>query len=219
MKIIYKNRLPHIAPVGASFFVTFRLADSLPQQIVAEIKQTLAEKERSLRIQFPKDWYELLRIERKRMFGKYEQQLDANPYGECLLKNTAAAERTAEKLREFDGQYYDLWAYCIMPNHVHVLFDFSRQLMDEQNLPSPDIPEEYKQLDYVMMRIKGGSSYAINYALGRKGTLWAKDSFDHYVRNEPEWFRILNYILHNPVKARLAERWDEYPYTFCRPLP
>ena len=55
------------------------------------------------------------------------------------------------------------------------------------------------------MRIKGGSSYAINRILGRKGTLWAKDSFDRYARDEPEWFRILNYILRNPVKAWLTE--------------
>jgi REP element-mobilizing transposase RayT len=186
MKTIYNNRLPHIAPAGASFFVTFRLADSLPQHVVKELKQALIEKERSLRNQFPNDWYNLLRIERKRMFGKYEHQLDENPCGECLLKQPAAANLIVEKLREFDGRYYDLWAYCIMPNHVHILFDFSRQLVDEQGFMLPEIPEEYKQLDYVMMLVKGGSSYAINQALCRKGTLWAKDSYDHYVRDEAE---------------------------------
>lgn len=106
-----------------------------------------------------------------------------------------------------------------MPNHVHILFDFSRQLVDEQGFMLPEIPEEYKQLDYVMMLVKGGSSYAINQALCRKGTLWAKDSYDHYVRDEAEWYRIVNYILRNPVKARLVSQWEDYPYVFCRPAP
>jgi len=93
-----------------------------------------------------------------------------------------------------------------MPNHVHVLMDFSRQLRDVQEILWSDPTEDYKQLDYVMMLIKGGSSRAINQAIGRNGTFWAKDSYDHYVRDEDEWDRIIRYILLNPVKARLAGR-------------
>ena len=219
MKTNYKNRLPHLAPIGASFFVTFRLADSLPQQVVREMKQILQDKEQALRLAFPNDWYQHLRMEKKRMFAKYDQQLDENPFGSCVLKEPVAARLIIEKLHAFDGQYYDLWAYCIMPNHVHVLFDFSRQLVDNQGLMMPDIPEEYKQLDYVMMVVKGGSSYSINQATNRTGSLWAKDSYDHYVRDEGEWYRILNYILRNPVKARLVSQWEDYPFTFCRPDP
>ncbi len=216
MKTTYKNRLPHIAPVGASFFVTFRLADSLPQHIVRSLKQEMERTTKALQTDFLIDWKVRWRVERKRMFGKYEQQLEDKPYGECILKNAAAANLMVEKIREFDGKYYDLWAFCVMPNHVHALLDFSRQLIDEDQILLLNEPEEYKQLDYVMMLIKGGSARTINLALDRKGKLWAKDSYDHYVRNEAEWHRIVHYILHNPVKAKLAQRWEEHPYTFMR---
>lgn len=68
-----------------------------------------------------------------------------------------------------------------------------------------------------MMRIKGASSREINLALNRTGALWAKDSYDHYVRTEEEWLRILHYILQNPVKARIVHQWKEHPFTFCHP--
>jgi putative transposase len=217
MKTNYKNRLPHIAPIGASFFVTFGLADALPQHLVRQLEQELNAKEQLLRLQFPNDWHMHLSVEKKRMFGKYEYQLDKLRYGACLLNDPIAANLVINKLQAFDGQYYDLWAYCIMPNHVHVLLDFSRQIMDSQNFSLPVIPKNYKQLDYVMMRIKGASSFEINRALNRKGTLWAKDSFDHYVRNEAEWFRIVNYILNNPVKAGLVSTWNQHAFSFCHP--
>lgn len=126
MKTIYKNRLPHIAPVGASFFITFRLADALPTSLVISMKQELELIKENLKREFPADWKMHLLAEQKGMFGKYEHQLENEPFGECLLKNTTAANITVEKLRAYDGQYYDLWAFCIMPNHVHVLLDFSR---------------------------------------------------------------------------------------------
>jgi putative transposase len=217
MKTNYKNRLPHIAPIGASFFVTFRLADALPQHLVRQLEQELDAKEQLLRREFPNDWFRYFRVEKKRMFTKYEHQLDRLRYGACHLKDPIAANLVINKLKRFDGQYYDLWAYCIMPNHVHVLLDFSRQIMECQNFFLLEIPKNYKQLDYVMMRIKGASSFEINRALNRKGTLWAKDSFDHYVRNEAEWFRIVNYILNNPVKAGLVSAWDEHAFSFCHP--
>ncbi len=216
MKTIYKNRLPHIAPVGASFFITFRLADALPTSLVISMKQELELIKENLKREFPADWKMHLLAEQKGMFGKYEHQLENEPFGECLLKNTTAANITVEKLRAYDGQYYDLWAFCIMPNHVHVLLDFSRQVTDVQQMLLSDVPEAYKQLCHVMMLIKGGTARAINLALDRKGSVWAKDSYDHYVRDEAEWHRIVHYILHNPVKARLVQFWKEYPYTFMR---
>lgn len=218
MKTVYQNRLPHIAPIGASFFVTFRLADSLPQHIIEEIQQALKQKEHLLRIEYPNTWNEHLQLERKRVFGKYEHQLDICKYGDCLLNNPKAANLIIDKIRTFDGQYYDLWAYCIMPNHVHLLLDFSRQIVDSQNFFLPEMPQEYKQLDYVMMRIKGASAYEINRAMSRTGKCWAKDSYDHFVRDEDEWYRIVNYIIRNPVKAKLVSDWEQYPYTFCRTI-
>jgi REP element-mobilizing transposase RayT len=216
MKTHYKNRLPHIAPIGASFFITFRLADSLPQTIITALQEEMAETEKRLRREFPNDWYPKLTVERKRMFGKYEHQLDGNPFGNCHLKDPAVASIVADKLREYDGKLYDLAAFCIMPNHVHLLLDFSCQLVNGNNFFLPDMPADYKQLHQVMQLIKGGSARSINLLLKRTGSFWAKDSYDHFVRNEQEWGRILHYIFQNPVKAGLVTTWEDFPFTYRR---
>ena len=60
-----------------------------------------------------------------------------------------------------------------------------------------------------------GAVYA-NRALERSGKFWQKESFDHYVRDKKEFWRILNYILNNPVKAGLVEKWEDYPFTYLK---
>ena len=113
-----------------------------------------------------------------------------------------------------DGDKYDLITYCIMPNHVHVLMDFSRQIVDKEGFYRDEIPENYTQLDKVMKLIKGGSAYEANKILGRRGTFWQKDSYDHYVRNEKEFYNIVNYILENPVKAKLVKNTENYQHIY-----
>jgi putative transposase len=68
-----------------------------------------------------------------------------------------------------------------------------------------------------MQYIKGGSSRKINQFLRKsKQPFWAQDSFDHYVRNDEEWLRIVHYILQNPVKAGLVSEWSKWPHTLVQ---
>ncbi len=217
MKTHYRNRLPHIAPIGATFFVTFRLVDALPQSVVLTLKAALESEISRLKKEFPNDYIQRIPDVRKRNFGKYDQQLDTQPYGACYLKQPEIAGIVAAKMIEYDGTLYDLQTYCIMPNHVHVLFSMATQLVDNQDIWLEEKPGDYVQLDEVMQLIKGGSSFVVNRKLGRNGKLWFKDSYDHYVRNEKEWLNIASYILQNPVKARLADKWDFWPFCFCKP--
>jgi len=216
MKTQYQNRLPHIAPIGATFFVTFRLADSLPQYIVNTLKAELEAEIILLKKEFPGNTKHISDA-RKRNFGKFDHQLDAQPYGVCHLKNPEVAEIIVKKLEEYSGSLYDLHAFSIMPNHVHVLFSMAAQVVDEQGIWPYDTLQHYVQLDKVMQLIKGGSSFSINKLLGRKGKLWFKDSYDHFVRKEEEWLNIANYILQNPVKAGLAKKWEAWPFNYCKP--
>jgi len=216
MKTQYQNRLPHITPIGATFFVTFRMADSLPQSFVNQLKAELESEISSIKKEFPGD-IQRIRDARKRNFGKYDHQLDTQPYGACYLRQPEVAEIVANKLREYDGLLYDLQAYSIMPNHVHILFSMATQVVDSNGFWPEEIPDHYLQLDKVMQLIKGGSSYSINRYLGRSGKFWFKDSYDHYVRKEDEWLNITNYILKNPIKAGLAKKWEDWPFNFCKP--
>jgi REP element-mobilizing transposase RayT len=121
----------------------------------------------------------------------------------------------ADEIHRFDNDLYSLVAYCIMSNHVHLLIDTSLQLPADFD-PKKWESLEYKPLDEIMKRIKGPSAVYANRFLKRKGKFWQKESFDHYVRNEKEFWRIINYILNNPVKVGLVENWEDYPFTYLK---
>jgi REP element-mobilizing transposase RayT len=224
-KIYYKSRLPHIVPVGASFFVTFRLADSLPQKIVQALKLQLEDTIIQLKKDKPNNHKELIRNEKKRFFGKYDHQLDNKPYGECFLKRKEIANIVQEQLHRFDNDLYELACYSIMPNHVHILIDTAIQVVDYEMVNGKwmshwldDIPNNFKELDEIMRRIKGASAYYCNKLLRRTGqSFWQKDSYDHFIRNEKEWNNILNYILQNPVKAGFCQEWQDWKFTYIKP--
>ncbi|MBL7794853.1 MAG: hypothetical protein JNK77_21125 [Saprospiraceae bacterium] len=216
MKTIYHNRLPHLAPLGATFFVTFRLADSLPQNIVKALKEELEIESKRLKKEFPVDYERRIRDACKRNFGKYDHQLDKKPYGACYLRLPEVAEIVAAKLQQYDGTHYDLQVYTIMPNHVHVQFSMAPQLGEMPESWPDEAPTHYVQLNEIMQLIKGGSAYSINKLLGRSGKLWFKDSYDHFVRNDKEWLNITRYILQNPVKAGFIDTWSLWPYSYCK---
>ncbi len=123
----------------------------------------------------------------------------------------------ADKLHQFDGDKYDLIAYCIMPNHVHTLFDMSIQVVDQKESHLDEVPANYIQLHQIMKLIKGSTAYLANKVLKKGGKFWQKDSYDHYIRDENEFWNILNYILQNPVKAKLVDKWEDYPFTYLSP--
>ncbi len=215
VKTFHRNILPHIRPIGATFFITTRLDDALPRHIIRELKEAFEKEKTDIIQSHPNDYEERLYDASKRHFGKYDHQLDEKPYGECYLKNPDVAHIIMEKLKEMDEHYFELQAYCIMPNHLHLLINTSIQLLgtdiDESNLD-----DRYIQLDKTMKHFKGATSYLSNQALGRKGKFWQRDSYDHYVRNDKEWDNIVNYILNNPVKAKLAQTSLDWKYSYYR---
>ena len=206
----YRNRLPHWVPVGATVFVTFRTQDSLPGEVVLRFKKRLEEIKYELSQESPGERKRLLYLEQKRLFGRFDAMLDSRPQGRCVLKAPGISGILKERMESMNGQWYDLQAYTIMPNHVHLLIDLSCQLEKAES------HSQYVQLDRIMQHLKGGSSRFINLQLGGKGRFWAKDSYDHWVRDDDEWERIYRYILMNPVKAGLAKEWLDWPHTYAK---
>ena len=87
---------------------------------------------------------------------------------------------------------YELFAWVIMPNHVHILI-----------LPISG-PQK------IMHWIKGRSAKESNSLLGRTGPFWQHESYDHFVRSRKEFDRVVSYIEQNPVSAGFvckAEDW------------
>jgi hypothetical protein len=101
MKTHYRNRLPHIAPIGATFFITFRLVDSLPTSVLFKLKDQWEYLKTTIKQQYPDDYDNQLQIAKKRQFVKYEKALDKNPIGKCILNRPKVAEIVAQKLKQY----------------------------------------------------------------------------------------------------------------------
>ncbi len=216
----YRSRLPHYTPIGGTFFVTFRIQDAVPLAVMQALQW---EYSRTIQTCLPdrgtpREKRELIHAARYAYFKSYDKHLDAGSTDRCFLREPVIAQQLAAHLHAFDGTLYDLRAFCIMPNLVHLLISLGVQLVDQQNfyLDADELAFSYLPLNKVMQRIKGGSAHTLNQALRRFGKLWQKDSYDHFVRNSKAYDNILYYILYNPEKAGLVSHWKDYPFTFYK---
>src|SRR5271155_792836 len=116
-----RKRLPHWETAGSTYFVTFRLADSLPaaalQRLRDERRAALEEVRSGPAANRPAAEKRFRRLFSRRV----EEFLDKGS-GACLLANPRLAQIVAGALCHFDGIRYELYAWCVMPNHVHVVF-------------------------------------------------------------------------------------------------
>lgn len=206
MKEYYHRHLPHWQPVGAVFFITFRLKGSLPYEVIKELQE---EKKRE-KIEAGK----LLLGRRRKQnyldediyFGKLDNFLDKAQFGPRWLSQPEIAEIVKEALMYRNEKVFDLYAFCIMSNHVHVVLE-----PNESEYHS-DLP-----LHKIMQSLKRLTARQANILLGRRGAFWQDESYDHVIRDNEEYIRIVNYVLENPVKAGLASKWDEWQWTYCKP--
>lgn len=218
----YRRHLPHWQPENAVYFVTFRLAGSLPVSAVARLKRKRMEMIRQLsRESDEKNFYispipvsdrkSILRsyIEMK-IFRAYEDLLDDRNYGPYWLSKSNIAEIVREALAYRNHKKYELYAYSIMPNHVHLVLKLLPHNLNNNG-----------QIDYpltnVLQGLKSYSGLVANRSLHRCGSFWQSESYDHGVRNLDELERVITYTLNNPVKAGLVEHWEDWPYSYCNP--
>jgi putative transposase len=213
-KIEYRNRLPHLAPMGATFFVTFRLADALPRSVISKMEEEYISERNEFKVLGSTGTNKRKIIAHEKRFLKIDSELDKGLFGECILKNKEIAGLIAMEIKRFDGTLYHLLSYCIMPNHVHLIFDTSAQLTN--GLLEDIIPGNYVQLGKIIKTLKGKTARLANQFLGRRGTFWQKDYYDRYIRNDRQLEDVVNYIINNPIKAGLAQNWDDWPYTYLK---
>lgn len=140
--------------------------------------------------------------ESKMLFKKYDDMLDSGNWESKYLANDEIAAKVKYCIHYSDGEEYNLICYSIMSNHVHILFE---------------LLENNKGLSKIMQSIKGISARESNKLLNRKGKFWQDESYDRLVRNENEFYRILKYVLMNPVKAGLVENWKDWKNNYCNP--
>jgi len=188
VRIRQRGRLPHWEKESGLYFVTFRLADSLPQQAldkISERHQVLDAATRSGATLLPIQKALVEEYSAKRI----EEYIDRG-IGACVLRDPRIGEIVADALRFWHGKRYRLLAWCVMPNHVHVIF----HLLSGQSLA--DVVRSWKNY----------TARKANRILDRVGTFWQREYYDRLIREEGELDRAVEYVLSNPERAGLA-RW------------
>ena len=206
--IRYRRNLPHIHPEGYPLFVTIRLADTIPLEILATLK---AQRERELNARKNLSSSDRYKIE-KRNFGRYDRWLDRCEHGPRWLQDENVARIVMDNILNMNNNRYDLYTCCIMPNHAHLLVD---SLVADQG-KHKGMSAKYPVTE-TMRLLKGRTARACNLILNRNGHFWHHESYDHFVRNDQEMERILKYIINIPVKAGLVKEWTDWKFTYINP--
>ena len=194
----YRRNLPHWRQEGCTYFVTFRLGDSIPEGVRKEweYEQTLWLKARGITYDGPQgQWRKALenipskeQFQFHKHFNRQVQNCLDRGLGECGLRQSACVDIVQQELFSRDGLGYDLGDYVLMPNHVHVLLT----------------PRPGEELEDILKKVKGASAVACNRLLGRTGTFWQADSYDHIVRTLDELLFFREYIANNPKQAGIS---------------
>jgi putative DNA methylase len=130
---------------------------------------------------------------------RIEAYLDMG-YGDCYLREDRVARIVQNSLLHFDGVRYKLTAWVVMPNHVHLLLT----------------PQAGFEFSGILHSLKSFTSHEANKLIGRKGQLWQTESFDRFIRDDRHYVNVIAYIENNPVKARLCQMPEDWPYSSAR---
>ena len=182
------ENLPHWTCDRAVYHVCFRLADSVPQSKRNEWiheRESIIENARRLQRDLTAEEEKNIRHLYSERIEKY---LDAG-YGDCLLARPEIAELVASALKHFNGERYLLHAWCVMPNHVHVIVE----------------PVTGWELSKIIHSWKSFTAHEANKRLNRSGDFWQRDAYNHIIRSEKEYFFQVQYTWENPDKAGLRD--------------
>jgi len=197
-----RGYLPHLKMEDGIYFVTFRLADTLPQKVLEAYQ---AERDELLR-RAKAAGCELSTADAKRLRELFSDRIEAYlnaGHGQCWLKEPSIGNMVMQALRHYDGERYTLYAFVVMPNHVHALvrphagFTLSQILHTWKSFTAH---EAQKIAEASGLSIPKGEAF------------WQRESYDHLIRDEADFEQILEYIIQNPVKAGLCDKPEDWPY-------
>ncbi|GAB1467814.1 transposase [Candidatus Cloacimonadota bacterium] len=200
--LYYKRKLPHYQPRDATFFITLRLDFNIPQQYLLALNRY----RETLQINYAdsEEHAQTKEIIKKKSFA-YEDELYHKCTGEIDVSRNPCANILKTKLLAMQDEFFYLYAFTIMHNHLHILL---KPLVREG---------EQVSLSTIIKSFKGSTARLINMELKRERSLWYREYFDHWVRNQQELVNVIEYIRNNPVKAGLVKDAREWKETWLNP--
>ena len=188
---VYTRNLPHWRQTGASYFVTFHLADALPVSKRSELLSMRREWERSNPPpRMEAAWTEYAKTE----FRKVEQWMDAG-HGNCWFRQPQYAAELSRAILHFHEQRYDVGCFVIMPNHCHLVMR----------------PFEGCELEVEVGAMKSVVANFVNKHEARQGDLWQQESYDRIIRDPEHLYRVVQYIGANPRQAGMPpDTWNRW---------
>ena len=204
-KEFYRRKLPHIQPKGGLFFVTYSLYGSIPSNRLVSIKEEY-EMLKNKKGKNDEERKKMKMLARKTYIKNIDDLLSGNSAGPHDMKDERIAKIVSDSLHFWDNNSIELYCYCIMSNHVHVVL----RLLDETEA------DNEKRLNEVMHSIKRFSAREANKILGRQGEFWMSESYDYLIRSDDELGRIMEYVLDNPVKAGLCIERKDWKWSYVK---
>jgi len=197
---LHRGVLPHIQEEGQIFSLTWRLAFTLPKVILDILdemnKLDQLKHDNSITFEVYERKYSILSLQYDDYLGKLQTP-------ELVLCQPRIAEIVCQAFRFYHARLYLLHAFCLMPNHLHLLIQ-----------PVPISSGAYPKNSDIIRKIKSWTAHQINASLGRNGVLWQHEFFDRYIRNPADYARTVEYILANPVKAKLVNAPDAWQWSY-----
>jgi REP element-mobilizing transposase RayT len=184
----YHRHLPHWRQEGATYFATFRLADSIPREKLSAIKRWRKIWQRANAESPSQQAWEQLACQITR---KCELWLNEG-HGASVFSDRELATEMSKSLLHFQNERCFTSCFVVMPNHVHVVMK-----------PLPGF-----ELEDVLASVKRFVGNTVNSQRNRSGKLWEEESYDQIVRDEEHLFKIVQYIGRNPGRAGIPrEQW------------
>lgn len=203
----YKHILPHYQQPGQAYFVTWSLKDAVPPKALKRYTQKQEELKNQIELYKSNNVEKIKAIEneiqlvRKKYIEAFNYLLDGAKKPKIDLSKAKNIQILKEAISFWVGKKLTNFAYCIMPNHVHWVF----QLFEKEENGNT------VYLQDIMHSVKRFSSNEINKQVNRTGPLWQKESFDTTIRNETHLYYALEYTLNNPVAAGYVNDWRDWP--------
>src|SRR5262249_5125275 len=224
-----ERRRPHIHHPGATLFLTYLLAGSIPKTTLNEYKSKrdwlndqLARARKantSNNAAELKRWLERIERFKREWFVKFEDILHRAKTGPMWMQDDRVAAKVVENLHRLDGDAYRLDAFSVMSNHVHAVFgpflSESELHEDVDEDGHPVFISQHPSLSRTMHSLKARIARECKLILSRSGQFWEQESFDHVIR-PGKFDATVRYVLNNPVKAGLVNDWRDWRGNYCR---